>query len=183
MTQKALTKANYARHIGKSRQYVNELVRNGRTVQNANGLILVAETDALVFETSDPSKVGVVERHANERNEKQNAEITAADLKPIGNIPAFQESKAKKEFFLAQKVEQEFKQSTGELLVASEVQAAVMRSDSVIRNKLESMPSMLAPMLAHESDIKRIETTITEFIEHTLTELSNSFKKMATPNQ
>ena len=179
MTQKSLTKANYARHIGKSRQYVNELVRNGRTVQNSQGLILVAETDALVFETSDPSKVGVVERHANERAEKQDTEITAADLKPIGNIPAFQESKARKEFYAAENAEIEYKKAKGELLLASDVQATVMRSDSIIRSKLESMPLMLAPMLAHETDIKRIETIITEFIEHALTELSNSFKKMA----
>ena len=180
MTKTTMTKAQFARHINKTRQYVTQLVKNGRTVQNDAGLIIVAETMALIDDTSDPSKVGVVERQQQRCYlDIPDAEITAADLKPIGNIPAFQESKAKKEYFLAQKVEQEFKQSQGELLVAEEVKAAVMQSDSIIRNKLESMPMMLAPMLAAENDIQRIESMIAEFIEHTLTELSVSFRKMA----
>lgn len=173
MTQKALTKANYARHIGKSRQYVNELVRNGRTVQNANGLILVAETDALVFETSDPSKVGVVERHAIERAEKQDTEITAADLKPIGNIPAFQESKARKEFYAAENAEIEYKKAKGELLVAEDVVQVIYKVMIAIRTRIEALPDRLSVMLAAESDAARVKSMLTEEFEHALTELSN----------
>jgi FtsZ-binding cell division protein ZapB len=187
MTQKALTKANYARHIGKSRQYVNELVRNGRTVQNANGLILVAETDALVFETSDPSKVGVVERHANERNEKQNApvaDVSEMDLArdEIGKQASgiFQQSKALREKYNALLSKLEYEKATAKLLAIEDVNRAIYAAANTVRTRLESLPDRFAVQFAAETSSERIKSEMTETIEQLLTEMSRQFKKIAT---
>jgi FtsZ-binding cell division protein ZapB len=187
MTQKALTKANYARHIGKSRQYVNELVRNGRTVQNANGLILVAETDALVFETSDPSKVGVVERHANERAEKQNApvaDVSEMDMArdEIGKQASgiFQQSKALREKYNALLSKLEYEKATAKLLAIEDVNRAIYAAANTVRTRLESLPDRFAVQFAAETSSERIKSEMTETIEQLLTEMSRQFKKIAT---
>jgi hypothetical protein len=187
MTAKALTKANYARHIGKSRQYVNELVRNGRTVQNSQGLILVAETDALVFETSDPSKVGVVERHANERNEKQNApvaDVSEMDLArdEIGKQASgiFQQSKALREKYNALLSKLEYEKATAKLLAIEDVNRAIYAAANTVRTRLESLPDRFAVQFAAETSAERIKSEMTETIEQLLTEMSRQFKKIAT---
>jgi FtsZ-binding cell division protein ZapB len=187
MTQKALTKANYARHIGKSRQYVNELVRNGRTVQNSQGLILVAETDALVFETSDPSKVGVVERHANERAEKQNApvaDVSEMDMArdEIGKQASgiFQQSKALREKYNALLSKLEYEKATAKLLAIEDVNRAIYAAANTVRTRLESLPDRFAVQFAAETSAERIKSEMTETIEQLLTEMSRQFKKIAT---
>jgi FtsZ-binding cell division protein ZapB len=187
MTQKALTKANYARHIGKSRQYVNELVRNGRTVQNSQGLILVAETDALVFETSDPSKVGVVERHANERAEKQNApvaDVSEMDMArdEIGKQASgiFQQSKALREKYNALLSKLEYEKATAKLLAIEDVNRAIYAAANTVRTRLESLPDRFAVQFAAETSSERIKSEMTETIEQLLTEMSRQFKKIAT---
>lgn len=179
MTKKTMTNAQYARHIKKSPQWVGSLDKQGRLVKNAQGQILVAESDALVNETADLSKTEVVKMHAKHRAEKSVDETSAGDMQTFGNIPAYTESKAKKEFFLVEKMADELKQSRGELLPVKSVIAELARTDSKIRNALESLPLKLAPMLAAEKDEKQIELMLTETIEQVLTNLSHDFKRMA----
>ena len=192
MTQKTLTKANYARHIGKSRQYVNELVRNGRVVQNSQGLILVAETDALVFETSDPSKVGVVERHEKERNEKLTAEkqfspppeMSEMDMArdEIGKQATgiFQQSKALREKYNALLSKLEYEKATAKLLAIEDVNRAIYAAANTVRTRLESLPDRFAVQFAAETSQEHIKSEMTETIEQLLSEMSRQFKKIAT---
>jgi hypothetical protein len=55
---------------------------------------------------------------------------------------------------------------------------AVADGDAIIRNRLESLPDMLAPQLAAESNEQKIRALLMDQIEYLLSELSQSFHKL-----
>jgi hypothetical protein len=147
----------------------------------------VAETDALVFETSDPSKVGVVERHEKERNEKQNApvaDVSEMDLArdEIGKQASgiFQQSKALREKYNALLSKLEYEKATAKLLAIEDVNRAIYAAANTVRTRLESLPDRFAVQFAAETSSERIKSEMTETIEQLLTEMSRQFKKIAT---
>jgi hypothetical protein len=53
-----------------------------------------------------------------------------------------------------------------------------MDGDTIIRNRLEAIPDILAPQLAAENDEQKIRIILIDQIEYLLGELSRAFKKM-----
>ena len=72
-----------------------------------------------------------------------------------------------------------YEKEVGILLVAHDVKMAVADGDAIIRNRLESLPDILAPQLAAEKDEQRIRALLAEHIEFLLDELSRTFHGMA----
>lgn len=170
MTQ-TMTKSQYAAHIGKSKQYVSQLVRNGRVVQNSAGLIKVDESDALIAELADPSKQGVVEHHAEARG---------ASVEPLLDKAgsAYQQARAMREKYNAMSAKVAYEKEVGTLMNAEEVVFAIASGDAVIRSRLESLPDVLAPQLASEPDEQRVRALLVDYIESLLTNLSGAFNEM-----
>lgn len=172
----------FAEHLGKKPSYVTELKKNGRLVFAEGGRVNVEATLERIQATADPSKIGVVERHARERAEKQAApdesaippELNGADKS--GSV--YQKARAMREQYNAMLAKIDYEKSIGHLLVTTEAVGAVADGDAIIRTRLESLPNILSPRLAAESDENKIRAILIDEIEHLLNELSKTFKKM-----
>jgi hypothetical protein len=170
MTQ-TMTKSQYAVHIGKSKQYISQLVRNGRVVQNPAGLIKVEESDALMAELADPSKQGVVERHAEARDTPAEPMLDKAGS-------AYQQARAMREKYNAMSAKIAYEKEIKTLISVEEVIFAIASGDAVIRQRLESLPDVLSPQLAAEPDEQRVRSLLIDYIEALLTNLSGAFNKL-----
>jgi hypothetical protein len=173
-----LSKAAFAKHIGKNRAYVRQLQQLGRLVLDGDQVI-VDQTLALIEATKDPSKQGVIDRHQAEREQKQSG---AADLSAQSDVKTgqvYQKSKAMREQYNALTAKAEYEQMIGLLLPIADVRAAVADGDVIIRNRLESLPDVLSPQLAAEKDEQKIRIMLADYIEQTLADLSNKFKQLS----
>ena len=131
----------------------------------------------------DPGKVGVVARHEQDRAQKQAgakpAQAPSLDDAPGKAGSVYQNARAMKETYNAKQAKLSYEKETGLLLVADEARAAVADGDTIIRNRLESLPDILAPQLAAETDEQKIRSMLTDHIESLLGDLSRSFKTLA----
>lgn len=176
-----VSKSEFARIINNKPSYVTELAKYGRLVFDKTGKkILVAESLALMEESKDLSKIGVAERHEAERAEKSENKdaIDEIETDAIVENGKYHDYKTQHEKFKALKAKQEFEQSTGLLLVAEDVLKAVANSDAIVRQRIESLPDILSPQLAAESDEIRVKSLLVDYIENVLSELSRSLIKI-----
>lgn len=178
-----LSQADFAKHINATPSYITQLKTAGRLVMQGR-MVNVEETIKLMDETKDPSKAGVADRHEREREQKQiapaaygqNAHVMDDITGKAGS--AYQQARAMKEKYAAMQAKIAYEKEVGILLVAQDAMLAVADGDAIIRNRLESLPDMLAPQLAAESDEQKIRALLMDQIEYLLGELSQSFHKL-----
>lgn len=185
----------FARLAGFKPGYVTQLKREGRLVL-VDGLIDVAASLARIRETADPSKAGVAARHEAGRAAK--AALPAALTVPPAGIEAddaeldddtasgagapagrassaYQDSRARREHYLALAAQRDYEISIGELLNAADVASTLADAATALRVRLESLADTLAPQLAAEPDESRCRALIAEAHEHALGELARAF--------
>lgn len=182
-----MSQVDFARHIGASPGYITQLKTAGRLVMQGS-MINVEASIIRIEETKDPSKAGVAERHAKEREQKDTAIAQPATNHNMDDITgkagsAYQQARAMKEKYNAMQAKVAYEKEIKTLLSADEVKLAVADGDAIIRNRLESLPDMLAPQLAAESDEQKIRSLLMDHIEHLLGELSRSFHNLTKQNQ
>jgi len=170
----AITQSAFAKRIGTSRQHVSQLKDKGMLVM-AGKLVDVEASIQRMEEFKDPAKQGVVERHADERSQKQGADPQSEKAAGI----TYQKARTTKEHYAALQAQIAYEKEIGLLLVADEAKAAVADGDAIIRNRLESLPDVLAPQLAAETDEQKIRSILFDQVEQLLSELSRSFYGMA----
>jgi hypothetical protein len=186
-----MSQAEFAKHIGRTSGYITQLKDAGRIVMQGR-MVDVEASISLMNETQDPSKAGVAERHEQAR--EQRALSVAEGKQPGTSAPlrasaamddtagnagsSYQQSRAMKEKYNALQAQIAYEKEVGLLLVANEARAAVADGDAIIRNRLESLPDMLAPQLAAESDEQKIRTLLMDQVEQLLGELSRTFHGM-----
>jgi pyruvate/2-oxoglutarate dehydrogenase complex dihydrolipoamide acyltransferase (E2) component len=176
-----MTKSQFAKHINVKPGYVTQLQTAGRLVMEGDKVNVEASI-ARIEATRDPSKAGVAARHEKARAEKQSEQTPTIDDtdEMTGNHGSlYQQARAKKEMYAALQAEIAFKKEIGQLLVADEAKAVVADGDAVIRNRLESLPDLLAPQLAAESDEQKVRAMLMDTVEQLLGELSRSFYQLA----
>ena len=173
-----MTKAEFARHINKKPGYITQLHAAGRLVMDGNK-VNVEESIQRIHDTRDPSKQGVADRHAQAREQKQQSSSGPSNKIDIDSSgSAYQRAKAVKEKYVALMAKTNYEREIKQLLPVDEVKQAVMDGDIIIRSRLESLPDILSPQLAAESDERRIRALLIEQIELILSELSRSFHKL-----
>jgi hypothetical protein len=188
MTENIVTKSEFARILNKKPSYVTHLGKYGRLVYDETGKKIVVDASLkLIEESRDLSKGGVVERHEKARAEKtSDIESDDDDVEPQSSHDnstdivegSYNDYKTQHEKFKALRAKQEYEQSTGLLLIAEDVLRAITNAASIIRNRFESQPDILAEQLAAESDATRIKSMMRDYNESFLTELSQLFKKL-----
>lgn len=193
----AVKASEFARLAGFKPGYVTQLKREGRLVIADNGLIDVAGSLARIRQTADPSKAGVTARHEAERAAKagQGAPDNDQDRDDYDDAPdatsgpatrassAYQDSRAKREHYLALAAQRDYEQSIGKLLNADDVASVIADAATALRVRLESLADTLAPQLAAEPDEARCRALIAEAHEHALGELSRAFGAAQRPTQ
>jgi hypothetical protein len=198
-----MNQTEFAKHIGVTQGYIAQLKNAGRLVMQGS-MVNVDESKKLITDTKDPGKAGVEERHQKEREQKQDGKAASAQTGPAINDmtriefddaigrqlhqtmddtttlagSAYQKARAMREKYNAMQAKIAYEKEVGLLLVAHDVKLAVADGDAIIRNRLESMPEMLAPQLAAISDEQKIRAMLADQVEYLLGELSRTFYGM-----
>ena len=183
------TFAEFARIAGFKRGYITQLRKDDRLVLEGRR-VRVAESLARIAETSDPSKRGVADRHAQARQaaapvdpgNDANVAALAADEAEADVVVQFDGSyqhwRARNERAKALAAERENLVAEGRLLDATDVSHAVAGGVTTLRARLEALPSMLAPQLAGMDDESAIRVAMAEAIEHALGECARSLQAL-----
>jgi len=169
-----MTQSGFAKHIGPSRQYVSQMKINGHLVMNGDQ-VDAERSIARMESLKDPVKQGVEDRHEQERksDKSQSSNIIIARREKQLEIEEERHRTLKRENDLAD----------GKLMVTDEARAAVADGDAIIRNRLESLPDVLAPQLAAETDEQKIRAVLMDYVEGMLMDLSRSFNRMVNVNE
>lgn len=186
-----LSLSDFARHINCKRNYVSQLKRENRLVLTADDKVLVAQSIKRIASTRDPSKAGVAERHAQARGGQALTGHEPADLQhgqaieaiPVmatdpGRLYDYQDAKAKREHWAAERERAAFLKEAGDLMDKGEVIAAFAHAGATLRGKLEAWSATLPPQLEGR-DEQAIRTLLAEQVEMLLGDLSQVFSQQA----
>lgn len=178
-----MSQAEFARHIGKTPGYITQQKASGRIVMQGR-MVNVEESIKLISETSDPSKAGVVDRHAHEREQKQisqpASDKSGHELEDMAGKSgsAYQKARAMKEKYAALQVKASYEKEIGLLRVAQEVEAIAAEAGAVCCNQIESMFYALAPQLSDERDEQKILAIMLNYWEIIRADLSRKLKEL-----
>lgn len=187
-----ITRAELASLIGaKAASYINELEKTGRAIRAPDGkLWLKAESLAAYRAGRDPSKQGVADRWAAQRGAVQTPpQISVSDPQPDPStdnpdesdrfgLYNFQDAKAKREHWAAEREHAAFQKEAGLLMERSTVTACFAEAGTTLRNKLESWQATLPPQLAG-LDESAIRIMLADQVEQMLLDLVDTFGRMA----
>lgn len=190
MNPNHITRTALAALIGaKSPSYINELEKSGRAFRAPDGKHwLKAESLAAWQASRDPAYQGVADRHAAGR-----AGIPQGIHQDGGHPPEptpdepperyseynFQDAKAKREFWAAEREHSLYLKEAGQLMAQGDVVAAFAQAGSELRQKLERWQTSLPPQLA-ERDEATIRATLIDQTERILLDIDAHFRRQAT---
>lgn len=183
--------AEFASLISKTQPYVRQLKREGRLVLTDDGkAVRVSESMQRIAATRDPSKAGVVERHAAERAAKEAAQEPAGDSDDSAQaeaLPSLYGSHAERRAkALADDAEESARRKRreneieeGRLLWRDQIEPAIGQAFGRLRQALESTAHELAPELAAIDDEDRVIAVLTDRYERLLGNLSRDLAGLA----
>ncbi len=163
-SRRYMSQAEYARHRGKSRQYVSRLASRGILVMRGKQ-VDVAASDAVL----DDRPVDVEQPPP----ETPGFRSPGDGAQPAGN---FAQAKTAEMIFRARLRKLEFETRTGKYLLADEVKVRWYGIARQIRDKLLGLPSKLAPQLAALGDMKEIRDLLDAEIAATLRSLQEEIR-------
>lgn len=178
-----MSRTEYAASRGWSRQYVGKLAKQGRLVTSPDGKSVdVGATDALLASSSDPSKVGVAERHHQDRLDKNvYAHIDPAALHVSPSLPStpplmsppevwpdYQKARARRENAMALLTEDEHRKRRGELVEQALVDSAAFTAARTLRDLMLGIPPKIAGELVTLTDPWEIERRLVQAIRRAL---------------
>ncbi|MEO7066267.1 MAG: hypothetical protein ABI114_05135 [Rhodanobacter sp.] len=185
--------AEFAALLRVKRSYITALKKADRLVltEDGKGVQVEASVDR-IRATADPSKAGVVARHAAARGAKAEQgsaqpEQTAPDATSAPSEPdeepsassGFQHWRERNERAKALAGERENQIAEGKLMDATEVATAVSAAIVQLRARLESLPDTLGPQLAAINDEGEVRSVLAETIEYALEETARQFSTLA----
>ncbi len=156
-----MTRSEYAKHRGVSRQAAGRAIREGRITLDENGRIDKDTADR--------------EWEANTFKNNKNNEIpseSCENKEPVlSQIPPLCESQAIKAAYDARKEKINYELLKGELVKVKEVEKQLFSKARSVRDRLLLLPHKLAPLGAIETDTRKLELLWQEEIENALQEL------------
>jgi hypothetical protein len=172
---------DFARIAGFKPGYITQLKAADRLVLTEDGKsVRVADSLQRIKDTSDPTRIGVVRRHADAR--------AAADLgdavppapddrsddttEDTEKSPTYQHWRERGERAKALALERDNDIAERKLLLASEIEPAVASAFTLIRARVESLPDILGDELAIMTEPAQVRARLREEIEHLLNEAS-----------
>ena len=149
-----ITKSEFARRHGFSKQYVTELIRTG-VIQETNGKL---DEDDADYSLSLKQAMGREKRAKNARR---------SDLQEL-----YIKAKLKNEIEKGKILKLEAAEKSQSLIPADQVRETLFRKGRVIRDALLSLPDRVASMLEMQN-ARTIHTTLMKEIRAILEDLSN----------
>lgn len=193
----SVTFTEFARLAGFRRSYVTDLRKAGRLALNERGRILVTETRERIKATADPSKSGVAERHAANRQASASTAANGAAEQTAQDSPdkdpamptdtwsgmSYQSARAIREQYAAMAAKRDYEISTQQLLNAEDVRQAVLGTITTLRSRLESLPDILAPQVAVTNDEGKTRAILADGVSHALDEAARQFAKFSNTDE
>ncbi|WP_236190970.1 terminase small subunit [Pseudomonas pharyngis] len=178
-----LSKSAFAARIGRAPSYITWLKNNNRLVLSPNGkLVDVQASEALIRDTADPSKTAVVDRHQQDRIQRDvysqlspTTEPTSTAAPPQvltgeGKLPDFQKARALREHNMAKLAEIELGKAQGSLVSKEAVETGAYNAGRLLRDQLFGPLPQLSHDLAAMTDPWLIEKHLTATFRRTLEE-------------
>ena len=178
----AITRKQYAEHRGCSPSYITYLGKHGRLVLDADGKVMVKETDQMVANTGgDRQDVSI--RHAAGRASKKSRdaaedrqrEAPAFSGEQIGNSIAASRAIKEKYAVLTAKVDYETK--LGYLIPREDVDAAMRFIGAAVRSALDVLPDQTAPLVAPVTDLAEIHEALTDACRNALNSIGHTIER------
>lgn len=169
-----MSQSLFARHIGVASSYVTELKHSGRLVMD--GDLVDVEASIALIESTRTLPPKATARGAAAKGQPQTDGGAELEAGSVGG--SYQRAKAVKEKYNALMAKAAYEREMGALLPVDDVVRVVTEGDVMVRNALESLPDMLAPLLAAETDEHRVNAIMTEHIEAVLEGLAERFHKL-----
>lgn len=174
-----LSRSKFAESQGWSPSYVTKLGKQGRLVlDEAEKLVDVPATLAILNRTKDPGKEGVRQHHADGRIERHVRAHTRPDAPAESGSerknadPLYWNNKARREGALADLAEIELEQKRGSLVERDRVESMAMAVGRTLRDTLMGLPTRLAPELAGMSDPFALEMKLRDELREVLAAMS-----------
>jgi hypothetical protein len=165
-----MTQAEYARHRGKSRQYISQLakagvlvMRGGKVDARATDLVL---DDKPVEDVEAPAPSTPVPTASRSR--------PGADSLPQAGGASFGQARTIEMVFRAKLRRLEFETKQGRLIEAEAVRKTIADAVRGLRDGMLGLPDRLATVLAAESDAKKIHVTLKTELSRELEGLANA---------
>lgn len=162
----------YARHRGVSHVAVLKAIKAGRIVKEADGTIDPAKADA-AWEQNTSQAQQRKPPHREADDERQ-TEPTASGATGIGGGPSYAQSRAIKEAYLARLAKLEYEEKSGAVVRADNVKVAWFNILRVLRDRILNLPDRLAPLLAAETDPKKIREFLDSELRKIMTDAADS---------
>lgn len=161
--QELISQAEYARRRGCSQPAVLYAVRDGR-IKLVDGKIDPAQADRewAANSRARPDSKPAGRKGSNPPPPRAKPPAPPSPPPAAGQIsvPDYQESRARREAADADKAEMEAAKMRGELVPAAAVRAEFAKALAAIRESLLTLPGRMAPVLAAESDARRVQTLL-----------------------
>lgn len=190
-----VTGKHLAAVLGFKPSYIVELKKQGRVVVAPAGRgYLHAESVALFEETRDPSRAGVVARHAATRaaaaaptpapadagdQEPVDDSRESFEVLPTGDAKRRSRALADRAEWDAKAAERDYLISVGKLLDAGEVDRALAGAGTTLRTALERMVDVMAPQVAAQADEVKCRTLLWDEVAHSLEAIARAFRDIA----
>lgn len=147
---RALSQRAYAKHRGCALSTVQKAIDDERITTNPDGSIDPKLADRQWRENTDAGRAAARGKNGHD-----------------GEGSAFSKARARREFFLAQDAELEFKRKQGKLVDADEVAHLMARMNTEARTKLLAIPSKLKSRIPHltAEDVKDADALVREVLE------------------
>ena len=101
-------------------------------------------------------------------------------LSAAGIVNKYQDARASREFYTAQKAELEYKQRAGQLVDKTELATALFQVGRSLRDNLQQLRPRLAALLASERDEHRIDQILQGEFDAMLAEAADALQRLST---
>lgn len=175
-----LSIAAYARHRGVSHVAVLKAIKSGRIEKEADGTIDAAKADAAWSRNTNKAQ----QRHQRQTDATVAATHAAENHvgPPIVNSgPSYAQSRAVKEAYHARLAKLSYEEKSGSLVKIDAVKVSWFNILRVLRDRVLNLPDRLAPILAAETDPKKVRDLLEEDLRLILNDASGAIEKINTP--
>lgn len=168
-----LSQRQYAKHIGRSQPYVSKLVSAGR-IPTVDGKIDPEAADAAMKASHDPAKG----EHTKPAHKRQGAAAQSVASSPASEPDplSYNAMRTRRERFLAQQAELDYRRAIGEVCEVAAATKAVMDCAVATRRLVEQIPNRIANQLAASmgADVRRVQPLMQAEIERICDEISST---------
>ncbi|MCC7203119.1 MAG: hypothetical protein IT393_10730 [Nitrospirae bacterium] len=151
-----VSQSEYARRKGVSKQHISRLTQKG-IISLDDGKIDPVQADKQLAAAKDPARDG----------------LRKSDSKVKKGESSYWKARTEREQIRAKRERLEYEKAIGQLVDAEEVRLSAFNRGRILRDAIFNLPDRLAPLLAAESDVKKVNAILHKELRAALEEQSN----------